>query len=220
VGAASQSGNIYGFQYRLTCQLPDGSQYYKHGYLTTSYKADSYPAPVFNVPCPTGSTARGFVVGPDGGDPALNAPIGYRGPNTVTKSGIVSPLEGNVQTTVAANQTYSNSRVSVRNVTFDGINANLGINTNIGGAGGSGTIYSVTYRITCKNTTTGAISYKPGSLTTSYSSSTHPAPTFAIACNTGTEAVGAVVGPYGAHSALTTGSSYRGPVDYAVVGQQ
>ena len=219
VGAASQSGNIYGFSYRITCQHPDGSQFYKHGNLTTSYKQDTYPALVFNVACPTGAIARGYVVGPDSSDPALSDPTGYKGPVNVMKGGVVAPLEGLTPSTTAASQTYSNPRVSLRTLTYSGNTANVGINLNTGGTGGSGTIYSFSYRLTCK-APGGAITYKKGVVEPNYNNSTHPGPTFSVYCNTGDEVVGAVAGPYMAHAGLTSGSSWRGPVNYAVVGQQ
>jgi hypothetical protein len=36
----------------------------------------------------------------------------------------------------------------------------------------------------------------------------------------GDEVIGAIAGPYAGHPALTAGSTYGGPVNYAVVGQQ
>jgi hypothetical protein len=219
-GNASLSGNIYGLQYRITCQLPDGSQYYKHGVVQTSYKAGDYPAPVFNFLCPVGSKARGYIVGPDGGDPALNSSIGYRGPRNVMRGGIVSPLEGNTPSIVAANQAYSHSRISIRTLTYSGNTANIGINVNLGGVTFIGGIYSVSYRLTCKNLTTGAITYKADRIQTSYGNGTsNPALGMTASCSVGNEVIGAIAGPYAGHPALTYGSQYGGPTNYAVVGQ-
>lgn len=218
-GNASQSGNIYGLQVRITCQLSDGSQYYKHGVVQTSYKSSDYPAPVFNFACLEGSTARGYIVGPDGGDPALNSSIGYRGPRNVMRGGIISPLEGNTPSTVAANQAYSNQRVSIRTLTYSGNNANIGVNINVGGSSGSGGIYSVSYRLTCKTPSTGAISYKLNAIDAGYSPGM-PVANFGVSCNVGDEVIGAIAGPYAGHPALTSGSSYGGPTNYAVVGQE
>lgn len=220
-GNASGSGNIYGLQYRMTCQLPDGSQYYKHGTVQTSYKAGDYPAPVFNFPCPVGSIARGYIVGPDGGDPALNSSIGYRGPRNVMRGGIVSPLEGLTPSIVAANQAYSHPRISIRTLTYSGNTANIGINVNLGGVTFIGGNFSVSYRLTCKNTTNGAITYKTDRIQTSYGNgSSNPALAMTAPCAVGNEVVGVIAGPALAHPALTAGSSYGGPTNYAMVGQQ
>lgn len=221
VGHASSIGHIYGLQYRITCQLPDGSQYYKHGVLQTSYKPGDYPAPVFNFACVAGSTARGYIVGPDGGDPALNSSIGYKGPRNVMRGGIVSPLEGLTPSTVAANQAYSNARLSIRTLTYSGNTASIGVNVNLGGVTYIGGNFHVSYQLTCKTPATGAITYKVNRLQTSYGNgSSNPALTLSAACNVGDEVIGAIAGPYAGHPALTSGSSYGGPVNYAVVGQQ
>jgi hypothetical protein len=216
----SGSSTYYGVSWRMTCELPDGSQFYKHGNLYASYvnNSSNFPAPDYLTPvCGGGAKTVGYVAGTAGGDPALTSSSGQPGPTNTIASGVQTLTN---DPGIAPINTGFDPRISVRNVTYNGATANIGFSLELGGASNTGKYWGYSYRLTCESTT-GVISYITGALYTTYDRSTFPAPAYASkACPTGSTVVGHVVGQDRAHAALTYNSGQPGPKNVLVGGKQ
>ena len=219
-GVSNNTGPYYGYTYRLNCQLADGSQYYKYGSLYTQYTGSTYPAPTYNAACSGTDHLIGYAVGPDGSDPSVF--FGYSGqpgPTNIMRGGSQTQ-DGNDPTIAPKAGAPLDPRVTVRKVTYSGANASIGININTGGVSNlTGPYWGYSYRLTCE-ASNGAISYKAGSLYTSYTGKTYPAPAYTASCPAGTTVVGHVVGADRSHDALTSDSGMPGPKDVGVGGRQ
>jgi hypothetical protein len=224
IGSALDLGGVttsayYGISWRMTCQLADGSDFYKHGSMYTSYdNSSTYPAPDYTTPaCGGGAKVIGYMAGPYLGNPELTSNSGHNGPTNTVSRGTqslsndpgIAPTGGSID-----------QRVTVRNVTYNGTTASIGINLDLGGASGTDTYWGYSYRLTCESST-GVKSYVTGSLYTTYDRSTFPAPAYATkTCTAGTTVVGHVVGTYGGHAALTSNQTTPGPKNVLVGGKQ
>lgn len=222
-GIPYNTGPYYGMSYRLTCQLPDGSQYYHHGGLWTSYNGNSNPNPLFNYSCPTtdSSIIVGYVVGPYAGHEALTEPIsGIKGPINVATQGIISPFTGNAPFVPAGSGGYTQWRVSLRNAVMKDSNVTAGISIDLGGQPANNNPYlGVTARLTCLLPDNSTF-YAYPAVYFSYNGNSYPAPTQTFTCSGGAKAIGYVVGADGAHEALLKSSGQRGPMNVLVSGQQ
>lgn len=218
LGGVSGS-KYYGLSWRLTCQLPDGSQFFRRGSMYTTYtNAQTYPAPDYTTPaCGGGSTLLGYVAGTYQGAPELTDASGHNGPTNTIASGFQSL---NNDPGIAPTNTGFDPNVTVRNVTYNGAIAKIGLNLDLSTATTSGKYWGYSYRLTCE-ATNGTKSYVSGSLYTTYDNKTFPAPTYdSKSCPTGTTVVGHVVGQDRAHAALTVDSGMPGPKNVLVGGKQ
>lgn len=222
-GVSTLTGPYYGISYRLTCQLVDGSQFYRYGFLWTQYTGKSNPTPSYNFSCPTtdASTIIGYIVGPYLGAPELTQNATAPGPVNVASEGTLEPLFGNTVGTQPAAGASVDPRMSYRNAVLDGTNLNVGVKIDLGNQPtNSNVAYTVANRLTCK-LTDGSTYYQYSSTSAMYNGSSYPAPTYTYPCKvTGGVVIGAVVGAVGSDPALTYISGQPGGGNVIATGEQ
>lgn len=220
-GLPVNTGPYYGISWRLTCQLPDGTQYYKYGYVWTSYTGASASVRTFNFPCPTtdSSKAIGYIAGTYNGALELKEPTGgTKGPINVISEGTLAPLFGNTFGNAVAVTGYVDPRVSLRNVTLAPTGVVVGVHLDLGGAPfNSNPFYGVSNRLTCK-LADGSSFYHYPTLYTSYNGNTYPAPNHAFACPFSTT-VGYVSGADNGSVELEARSGQKGATNVLSGGQ-
>lgn len=212
-GLSNLTGPYYGLSWRLTCQLADGTQYYKHGSLWQQYKGNT-PSPLTQVlSCPTAAPATvvGYIAGPYAGSKELTEPTsGQKGPINVISEGMLAPLTGNTVGTPTAS-TYVDPRMSLRNAVMAPDGLKVGVNLDLGGAPfNSNPYYGMSNRLTCQ-LTDGSTFYSYPTLYTSYNGNSYPAPAQTFKCPTGSIIIGYVSGGDGGAPELKGNSGQRGP---------
>lgn len=220
-GLPTNTGPYYGYSSRMTCQLPDGTQYYKFGYLWTQYTGATASQITYDVPCPTtdGSIAVGYIVGPYLGAPELTEPIsGIKGPINVISEGVMAPLTGNMFG-VPTQTNFVDPRISLRNAVMAPEGLTVGVNLDLGGAPFNyNPYYGLSNRLTCK-LADGSTFYHYPALYTSYNGSAYPAPAHTFKCPTASTILGYVAGGDAGAPELLGQSGQKGPTNVLRGGQ-
>lgn len=220
-GISNLTGPYYGLSWRLTCQLPDGSQYYKHGALWQQYTGKT-PNPLTQVlSCPStdSSTVVGYIAGPYAGSKELTEPTsGQKGPINVITEGLLAPLTGNTAGDPTAS-TFTDPRMSLRNAVAASDGLKVGVNLDLGGAPfNSNPYYGMSNRLTCQLADSSTF-YSYPTLYTSYNGNSYPAPTQTFKCPTASTIVGYVAGGDSGAPELLGRSGQRGPSNVLRGGQ-
>lgn len=214
-GLSNLTGPYYGLSWRITCQLPDGSQYYKYGSLWQQYtgKSPTSIPQVLSCPATDGSIAVGYIAGPYAGAAELTEPTsGQKGPINVVSEGMLSPLTGNTPGTPTASS-YTDPRFTLRNAVMTPDALTAGVKLDLGGAPfNSNPYYGLSARLTCQLVDKTTLYYYP-TLYTSYNGSVYPAPNQALKCPTNSTVMGYVVGGDGGAPELLGSSGQRGPLN-------
>lgn len=220
-GLPTNTGPYYGISTRVTCQLPDGSQYYKFGYMWTQYTGATPSSVTVQLPCPTtdGSIAVGYIAGAYNAAPELTEPTsGIKGPINVITEGLLAPLGGNMFGAPTVS-TYTDPRVSMRNAVMDPAGLKVGVNLNLGGAPfNSNPYFGLSNRLTCKLADGSTFHHYP-TLYTSYNGQSYPAFTHTFTCPASASVIGYVAGGDGGAAELTANSGQKGPTNVLRGGQ-
>lgn len=214
-GISNLTGPYYGLSWRLTCQLADGTQYYKHGALWQQYTGKT-PSPLNQVlSCPTvaPATVVGYIAGPYAGSKELTEPTsGQKGPINVVSEGMLAPLTGNTPGTPTAS-TYVDPRMSLRNAVMAPDGLKVGVNLDLGGAPFNvNPYYGLSNRLTCQ-LADGSTFYSYPTLYTSYNGNSYPGGSQTFKCPTGAIIIGYVSGGDGGAPELKGNSGQKGPTN-------
>jgi Tfp pilus assembly protein PilE len=220
-GIPTFTGPYYGISSRVTCQLPDGTQYYQFGYVWTQYTGKTPTVRTFSFSCSTidNSITVGYIAGTFNGAPELTEPTGgTKGPINVISEGLLAPLSGNTAG-VASASSFTDPRISLRKVSITTSGLTVGVGLNLGGAPyNSNPFYGISTRLTCK-LADGSTFYHYPTLYTSYNGKSYPAPNHTFTCPSSGAVVGYVVGSDGGSSELIGSSGQRGPTNVLKDGQ-
>lgn len=212
-GISNLTGPYYGLSWRLTCQLPDGTQYYKHGALWQQYTGKT-PSPLTQVlSCHTGTNATvvGYIAGPYAGSKELTEPSsGQKGPINVISEGMLAPLTGNTAGD-ATQSTFTDPRMSLRNAVMAPDGLKVGVNLDLGGAPfNSNPYYGMSNRLTCQLADKSTF-YSYPTLYTSYNGNSNPGQSQTFKCPAASTIMGYVAGGDSGAPELLGRSGQKGP---------
>jgi type II secretory pathway pseudopilin PulG len=221
-GISNLTGPYYGMSWRLTCQLPDGTQYYKYGALWQQYTGKTPSSFTQTLSCPTvePSVVVGYIAGPYAGAKELTEPAsGQKGPINVISEGMLAPLTGNTLGS-PSQTTFTDTRISMRNAAVTPAGLVVGVNLDLGAAPFNyNPYYGLSNRLTCKLADESTFYHYP-TLYTSYNGNAWPAPKHTFPCPASASIVGYVAGGDAGSSELTASSGQKGPTNVLRGGQQ
>lgn len=221
-GVSNLTGPFYGVSWRVTCQLPDGSQYYKYGSMWQQYTGKTPTTQTFDYSCPTTDSSKiiGYIAGPYMASPELKEPTsGNPGPVNMVSEGVLAPLFGNAASTPTSNSVFD-PRFSLRNAVMSSTTLTVGAGLDLGGFPfNSNPNYGYSNRLTCKLTDNSTFYAYLGAYT-SYNGASYPAPSQTFTCPASASLIGYVAGGDAGAPELKAVSGQKGPTNVLRGGEQ
>jgi hypothetical protein len=220
-GISNLTGPYYGLSWRVTCQLPNGTQYYRHGALWQQYTGKTVSPLVQNLPCSSTDSSKviGYIAGPFNATKELTEPTSnQKGPINVISEGVLAPLFGNTVGSPTTT-TFVDPRLSLRNAVLSPTGLVVGAGLDLGGAPFNvNPYYGLSNRLTCQ-LANGSTFYHYPTLYTSYNGNSYEAPNHTFTCPSASTSIGYVAGGDSGAPELIGRSGQKGPTNVLRGGQ-